>query len=478
MTLGRRSLVAGLAASALAWEARAALGSAGTLAGLRSRLKGRLILPGDDGYAAARRGASFSPAEDRHPAAIVQCADESDVARAIDAARTASLAIAVKSGGHDVLGECTADGGLVIDLGAMTRVDIDAAQQTATVQAGVRSGAFTAAAKPFGLAPVLGCNPGVGVAGLTLGGGLGWFLGTHGAACDNLIGADLVTADGRRLAVSARENPDLFWAIRGGGGNFGVATSLRCRLQPVTTVLAGVVGFRGDPGAFLRFYRDFMARAPDALAVELSISAGATPAILAICCWSGDLDEGQRVLAPLRAFDKPTVERIGPVAYGDFAGRAGGGAATGNLFWRGGSLDRLSDEAIGRLAEIAQAGPRNLSIGLGHYMHGRICAAPVGATPLVRQPGQLSYFLGAGWDAPAQAGAAMDAVTAAVAALRPVSSQAAYINYLSTDDESAVRAAYGAANYARLQRLKDRYDPANLFRLNRNVRPSFSRRTG
>jgi FAD/FMN-containing dehydrogenase len=471
MQTGRRNLMAGLAASALAGRARATA----PLDGLRSRLKGRLILPGDAVYDSARRGASFSPAEDRRPAAIVQCADASDVARAIDFARSASLAIAVKAGGHDVLGECVNDGGVVIDLGPMTGIDIDAANRTAVVQAGVRSGAFTAAAKPHGLAPVLGCNPAVGVAGLTLGGGLGWFLGTHGAACDNLIGADLVTADGRRLRLSERENPDLFWGVRGGGGNFGVVTSLRYRLQPITTVLAGVLGFRGDPAPFLRFYRDFMAAAPDALAVELSISAGRAPTILAICCWSGSLEEGQRILAPLRSFDKPTLERIGPMAYGDFAGRAGGGGAAGNLFWRGGSLDRLNDAAIGRLAEIAQAGPPNLSIGLGHYMHGQICAVPSGATPLVRRPGQLSYFIGTGWDAPAQAPASIEAVTSAMATLRPVSAQATYVNYLSSDAEDAVRAAYGEANYARLQRLKTRYDPGNLFHFNRNIRPTIRR---
>jgi hypothetical protein len=220
-----------------------------------------------------------------------------------------------------------------------------------------------------------------------------------------------------------------------------------------------------------------MARAPDPLAVELSISAGRLPAILAICCWSGSPDEGQRVLAPLRTFDTPTVERIGPVAYGDFAGRAGGGSPGGNLFWRGGSLDGLSDAAIGRLADIALAGPPNLSIGLGHYMHGRICDVPGEATPLARRRGQLSYFIGAGWDAPAQAPASMAAVTSAMAALRPVSSQAAYVNYLSSDAEDAVRAAYGEANYARLQGLKSRYDPDNLFHLNRNIRPAVRGRT-
>jgi FAD/FMN-containing dehydrogenase len=475
MQVERRSLVAGLAASALAGRARA---SVDTLDGLRSKLTGRLILPADPGYDAARRGASFSPAEDRRPAAIVQCASDDDVARAIGFARAGALAVSVRAGGHDVLGECANDGGVMIDLSAMKRIEIDAAGSVAQVQAGVRSGAFASAAKPYGLAPVLGCNPGVGVAGLTLGGGLGWFLGTRGAACDNLIGADLVTADGRRLRVSERENPDLFWGLRGGGGNFGVVTALRYRVHAVTTVTAGAIGFRGDLGAFLRFYRDLMAAAPDALAIELSISAGRTPAVVAICCWSGAQEEGERVLRSLRAFDKPSFERLGPVAYGDFAGRTGDGPAPGNLFWRGGSLDRLSDAAIDRLTEIAKAGPPGLSIGLGHYMHGQICKLPDSATPLVRRPGQLSYFIGAGWGVPAQAGAAMDSVTSAMAALGPPSSKATYINYLSSDSEAAVRAAYGPANYARLQRLKDRYDPANLFHLNRNVRPSSDHRTG
>jgi FAD/FMN-containing dehydrogenase len=470
MRFGRRGFLGGLAASSLAGRSHAA-NRPTALDALRSKLKGRLIVPGDEAYDGARRGASFGPTEDRRPLLIVQCAAEDDVARAIAFGRSALLPIAVKSGGHDVLGECTTDGGVVIDLSSLKRIEIDAANATARVQAGVRSGEFALAAKAHGLAPVLGCNPAVGVAGLTLGGGLGWLLGTLGAACDNLIGADVLTADGRRLHVSEREHPDLFWGLRGGGGNFGVVTSLEYRLHPVTTVLAGAVGFRGDVGAFLRLYREVMTAAPDGLAVELSISAGAPPGIVAICCWRGNPDEGREALARLLAFGATTFDTLRPVAFGDFAG-GGPAAPQGNLFWRGGSLDGLSDEAIGRLGELAQGGRPGLSIGLGHHMHGQVCAVADSATPLVRRRGQLSYFIGSGWRTPAQADAAIGSVTAAMESLRPLSTPAAYINSLSSDAEADVRGAYGEANYARLQRLKDRYDPTNLFHLNRNIRPS------
>jgi FAD/FMN-containing dehydrogenase len=474
MLFERRGVIAGMAASLSAAAAGASAAEPTAIQALRSQLKGGLILPGDAGYERARRGASFGPTEDRRPAAIVQCADEADVARAIAFARAAAAPIAVKSGGHDVLADCTAERGVVIDLSPLQRIAIDPATATARVGAGVRSAVFAAAAKPYGLAPALGCNPAVGVAGLTLGGGLGWLLGTRGAACDNLLSATLVTAEGRTLEVSAQSHPDLFWGLRGGGGNFGVVTELRFQLHPLDTVLAGAIGFSGDLAAFLRFYREVMAQAPDALAVELSLGSGPQPAIVAIVCASGDRDEANRALASLRSFGKPTFDTVQAIPYGLFAGPgpASGGGAQGGLYWRGGSLDRLSDEAIAALAAAAHAGPPNLSLGLGHYLHGAICRVSDGATPLRRRAGQLSYFIGAGWRDPAQGEASMAAVTAAMTALRPVSSAATYINYLSSDAEADVRAAYGPAAYGRLQRLKDRYDPENLFRLNRNVRPS------
>jgi FAD/FMN-containing dehydrogenase len=465
MRVSRRSIVA--AGPVLALASRAGRGAT-PMEALRSRLRGRLILPGEPGYDTARRGASFGPGEDRRPAAIAQCADADDVARAIDFARRSGLPIAVKSGGHDVLAACVAEGGMMVDLSGMTGVEIDAAARTARVQPGLRSGAFIGAAAAHDLTPVLGCNPAVGVAGLTLGGGLGWFVGRHGAACDHLLAADLVTADGARLSASAEHNRELFWALQGGGGNFGVVTSLTFRLQPGAQVMGGAVGFHGEPAAFLRFYRELMANAPRELTVELTLSGGRPATIVAICCWSGAREAGERALQAVTAFATPVFGRLGPTPLQAFAVIQ---PPSPGLVWRGGSLDGLSDEAITRMSAAVERAPPGVSLGLGHYMHGAACEVSDGATAFTRRPGQFCWFVGAGWRDPAQAGGGVAAVREAVATLTPASSPRAYVNYLSRDDEGAVRDAYGAPAYRRLQALKTRYDPDNVFHGNRNVRP-------
>jgi FAD/FMN-containing dehydrogenase len=472
MSMGRRSLLRAAALSFLVVCQRARAGIArSALAALRASLKGRLLGPADASFDEARRVASFNPTTDKRPSLIVQCASRDDVARAIEFARTASLEIAVKSGGHDVLGESVTSGGLMIDMSAMKEIVVDEKGTSAHVQAGVRSGEFSREAGRFDLAPVLGCNPVVGVAGLTLGGGLGWLLGTKGAACDNLIGADVVTADGRFLTTSRDENPDLFWALHGGGGNFGVVVDFQYRLHSLSKVLAGVVGFHADLGKFLTFYRDFMAQAPDALTVELNIMDNDPPLILAIVCWSGEAPEGEQVLKPLRFFEGVAFDHIREVSYGDATGPNSGGPLPRNLHWRGGTFDHLNDTIIDTLVESTKVAPAGWNIGLGHYMHGEICRITPDSTPLVRRAGQFSYFIGAGWGDGMNGTSVMRWVDLAFAAVRGLSSDAPYINYLSDDSEAAVRAAYGVGNYSRLQSLKKKYDPDNVFHLNRNIRP-------
>jgi len=472
MLMGRRSMLRAAALSFLVVCRRARAGIArSALEALRASLMGRLLGPADASFDEARRVASFNPTTDKRPLLIVQCASRDDVARAIEFARKASLEIAVKSGGHDVLGESVTSGGLMIDLSAMKEIVVDEKGTSARVQEGVRSGEFNREAGRFDLAPVLGCNPAVGVAGLTLGGGVGWLLGTNGAACDNLIGADVVTADGRFLTASRDENPDLFWALRGGGGNFGVVVNFQYRLHSLSKVLAGVVGFHADLGKFLTFYRDFMAHAPDALTVELNIMDGELPLILAIVCWSGEAQEGEQILRPLRSFEGMVFDHIREVSYGEATGPDSGGRLPRNLHWRGGTFDDLNEATIGALVEVAKIAPHGWNIGLGHYMHGEICRVSPHSTPLVRRAGQFSYFIGGGWDDGTNGASVMHWVDSAFAAVRGLSSEAPYINYLSDDSETAVRAAYGADNYSRLQSLKKKYDPDNVFHLNRNIRP-------
>jgi FAD/FMN-containing dehydrogenase len=316
MSISRRDFLAGVGV--------AAIGSAGRaepLARFRSTFKGSIIVPGDADYDRARAIASVNPRTDKRPRLIARCLNTDDVERTIGFARAQSLEMAVRAGGHDLLGASVCDGGIVIDLSRMKSIVVDREHRTARVEAGVRSGDLNAATSPYGLAAVLGCHPAVGVAGLTLGGGLGWFLGRFGAACDNLLAADVITADGKLRRASADQHADLFWALRGGGGNFGIVTALEYQLHPVDRVLGGLIAFRGDTASFLRFYRDFMKGAPDALAAEMSIVMLDQPTILCTVCWSGEPTEGEHVLRPLRAFGPPVADAIGSVSYAHLTDR-------------------------------------------------------------------------------------------------------------------------------------------------------------
>ena len=454
---------------------------------LRRAFKGELITAHDPGYDAARAVASFNPTTERHPQIIACCADQQDIIQAVQFARAHSLEAAVRSGGFDVLGACVCDG-MVVDLSRLKLVAVDDQNATARVQAGVRSAELGSAAEAHGLAAALGCHPAIGITGLTLGGGLGWLAGSFGASCDNLIRAEVITAEGRVLRASAAENPDLFWAIKGGGGNFGIISELELRLHPLGPVFGGVVAYRGDFAAFLRFYRDFMEDAPDELTVELNIRELGKPTLLATACWSGDPAEGERVLRPLRKYGPPTadamrvvslnhlIDRPGP----DFGRRLFGLEAAPPAppqgarrydYWRGGSLQRLSDEAAAQIASVILTAPPGWSIGLGHYLHGRASRVTREESPLPRKPGQFTYFLDVTWWNPELADAAIGWVNQSHAAMRRYSSTGTYIDYLSSSTVADVRASYGD-NYERLSALKRKYDPENFFHLNRNIRPS------
>jgi FAD/FMN-containing dehydrogenase len=451
----------------------------------RRTFQGSILQPGDPDYDRVRALSSVNPRTNKRPQLIAQCVSPDDVRRALDLARSRSWEIAVRAGGHDLLGASACDDGIVIDLSKMRSTAIDRDRMTAQVEAGVRAGDLTAAASRLGLAAVLGCHPDVGVAGLTLGGGLGWLLGRFGAACDNVESMDVVTADGAVRHSSAHENADLFWALRGGGGNFGIVTRLEYQLRPVDQVLGGPLAIKGDLAPFLRFYRDFMKDAPDGLTAEVTILMLDEPTLLCTPCWSGEIAEGERVLRPLRAFGPPVADAIAPASFAHLTDRPGPefGArvfgpppatappvATTYDYWKGGSLNPLTDGAIAQLLAPLATATRGMSIGLGHFMHGQICRVPSGATPLVRTPGQLTYFFDASWRNVARANEAMAWVDNAWSAMRPFWSAGTYVNYLSRDDQDAVRASYGP-NYQRLVELKRRYDPDNIFHLNRNIRP-------
>ena len=385
---------------------------------------------------------------------------------------------------------------MVIDVSRMKHIEIDTRAAIAHVGGGVSDRELDIATEPLGLAPVLACYPDLGTSGVTLGGGLGWLLGTHGAACDHLLGADIVCADGRLLRATAEENADLFWAIKGGGGNFGIATGLDLGLVRLGPVLCGAVVLRADVASFLSFYRDFMQNAPDALTVELMIVRIDAPLIVAAACWSGDPAEGERILRPLRTFAPALFDSIRRVPYAHLMDSPGvlalvraalaavvehpalvmkavgsiGRLHPQNFLWRGGSLDGLDKSTIDQFEAVVQSAPQGGSVGLGHYMHGEICRIGSDTSSFVRQPGQFTYFISARWNDRLQSDQNMQWVMASYSQMRRLSTGATYVNYLSDESEIAVRESYGE-NYPRLQSVKRAYDPANVFHLNRNIRP-------
>ena len=457
---------------------------------LRASIKGQLILPDDSAFDSARRVWAHNPITDKRPSVIVRCADADDVAKAVRFARAQSLEVAVRSGGHDILGASVCDKGLVVDLSRMNAVTVDPVRRMATVQPGAVSGRLSRAGAANDMAPVLGCNPAVGVGGLMLGGGLGFFLGAHGAACDNLLAADIVTADGERVTASEIENADLFWAIRGGGGNFGVATRFDVALHETASVLGGVMAFRTkDLAAFLRAYRDIMARAADPLVVELSIFPERDViGIWALTCWSGVPREGEAAIAALRAASTLTADTVETVPLRGLFGRmpkrepstAREASATASprpdvgptdIYWRGGTVAKLSDDVIREMASAIDRAPRGWQLGIGHYMHGAVCRVATEATPLIRREGQAMYFLSASWDERGDAVAPMRWVDDSWTSIESVSRTPTYVNYLSVGTPEAVRATYGP-HYDRLASIKRRYDPENVFHLNRNIRPA------
>jgi len=490
--LGEASLIAStLVFSPRFGRGSGALDSGHPFAELEVELDGDLLLPSSSRYDELRRVASFNPLTDRHPAAIACCASEADVARCVVFARERGLEIAVRSGGHDILGASVCEGGLLIDVSPMKSTQVDPRARSLRCGAGLRAGEIDHATQPFGLAATLGCNPVVGISGLTLGGGIGWFAGKHGATCDNLIRASIVGADGQVRLASRDENPDLFWALQGGGGNFGIASSLEFRLHPVSQVLGGLLAYPiGRLREVLRVYRDLLADCPDELTVEISIQALAEPLIMAVVCHAGDPVAGERVLRPLRRL-APVGDTVDLVDYARLTDRPGAlfalqsmgllgalkmvprsfGAPPEYGHWRGASLPRLSDAAIDDFADAIAAAPPRWSIGIGHYLHGAICRRPAEETPLLRPPGRFTFFFSADWSEPYEAEDAMAWVDTSWQRLAAHGSAASYVNYLSDGSPGAVRAAYGE-HYVRLVQIKRAQDPENVFHLNRNILPA------
>ena len=435
-------------------------------------LSGRLLRPGNEGYDAAR--AVFNAMIDRRPALIIRPADAEDVRRAVDFAREHGFALAVKGGGHNVAGTAVCDGGLMLDLSAMRTVSVDPARRIAVADPGLLLGDLDRATQAHGLATPLGVVSVTGIAGLTLGGGLGWLNGKHGLACDNLLAADVVTADGELRQASNDENPDLYWAIRGGSGNFGVVTSFTYRLHPVGPVLAGGLAFPPERAReALRFYHEFTADCPEELSTTagLGMDAVGRPTVAVGACWSGPLDAGERALRPLRAFG-PVEDGIAPMAYGALQAANDAGFPPGRRhYWKSSWLIDLGEDAVDVLLRFAAEKP-STATGIGlQRMHGAAARVDPAATAFPHRRAQHELLILAQWDDPAESDRHVGWARAFFEAIRPFAARGVYVNDLGGEGADRVREAYGA-NYGRLAAVKAKYDPTNFFRLNQNIQPA------
>jgi FAD/FMN-containing dehydrogenase len=437
-------------------------------------VRGEVLTPGDPGYDAARR--VWNGLIDKRPAIIVRCADAADVIASVTFARTHDLLLAVRGGGHSAAGAGVCDGGIVVDLSQMRGVRVDPVARTACADGGATWGDFDHATQAFGLATTGGVLSTTGIGGLTLGGGIGWLMRKHGLACDNLLSVDVVTADGRFLTASATEHPDLFWGVRGGGGNFGVATSFEYRLHPVGQVLAGVVVHPVENAlAVHRFFREFTATAPEEVTTYAFHTSfpelGPVAAIAA--CYAGPVATGEAVLGPLRAFGPPLVDTFGLVPYNQWQTLFDAQFPHGNLaYWKASYLRAIDDDAFAVLgAKFAEA-PSSACICVVEHMGGAIGRVGEDETAIAHRKTSYNFNVAAiGFEAPTTA-AHVAWVRGCWAAMQPFADTGVYLNYLLDEGEDRIKAAYGDANHARLVALKTTYDPTNLFRVNQNITPA------
>src|SRR6266545_4272388 len=445
------------------------------VAELAAQVSGSVLPPEDLGYDAAR--AVHNGLVDRRPALIVRCRTTNDVIAALAFARRAHLEVSVRGGGHNVAGRAVTDGGVMIDLAEMKAIAIDPEQATATAEGGVVWGELNEAAAEHGLAVTGGAVSGTGIAGYTLGGGLGWLMAKYGLAADNLLAVELVTAEGDVLHVDAASHPDLFWALRGGGGNFGVATSFTYRLHPVRTVVGGLIAHPIDAAPeLLRFYRDAVADASDDLTVFAGLvhapdGSGAQLAALVVF-HTGDAADAERELEPFKTWGPPLMAEVGPMPYPVMNTILDAGFPAGSLnYWLSSFTRGLPDELIDITVERFATVPSPMTAILLEHFHGAVTRVGVTETAVPHRDQGWNLLIPSVWTNPADSELNIGWSRETFAAMRPHFSSGRWLNYLGDDQaEDAISAAYGP-NYARLREVKRRYDPDNVFHLNHNIVP-------
>ncbi|MGW0546250.1 FAD-binding oxidoreductase [Streptomyces altiplanensis] len=448
---------------------------------LRERVRGTVVTPEDEGYDEARR--VNNAMIDRRPAAVVRCANAGDVMAAVGFARENGLDLAVRGGGHSVPGFGTCDGGVVADLSRMRGVRVDPVRRTARAEGGATWGDFNAAAHAFGLATTGGIISTTGVGGLTLGGGIGHLARGLGLSCDNLLSADVVTADGRLLVVSEKEHDDLFWALRGGGGNFGAVTSFEFRLAPVGDIYGGPILYElEDAATVLRGFRELIAEAPEELGVfpafQIAPPLPFIPEnrhgdtfILLVTCWAGPLDQGQRALQPFHDLAPVVAEHVGPMPYPALNSAFDALVPPGlQHYWKANFVTELSDAAIEAHLEYGPRVPAVNSTVHIYPVNGACHRVAPHETAFAYRDASFATVIAGMWPDPADNEANTAWVRDYYRATAPHSEEGGYINFMAGDDQGRIRANY-RGNYDRLVEVKKAYDPENLFHLNQNITP-------
>jgi FAD/FMN-containing dehydrogenase len=443
---------------------------------LGATFTGQLLQPADAGYDEARK--VHNGLVNKRPALIARCGGVADVVDAVKLARKLGLEVAVRGGGHNVAGRATVDGGLMVDLSPMKGIAIDAKARTARVQGGVTWAELNRETQLYGLAVTGGVVSSTGVAGLTLGGGLGWLMGKHGMALDNLRAVELVTAEGRVVRASGEDEPDLFWAVRGGGGNFGVVTSFEFQLHPVgPTITGGLVAHPFErAGDVLRYFREVTKSLPDEFTVFGGLihapdgSGAKLAAMVAAHC--GPIAVGEAAVRPLKQFGPPAMDAMGPMPYCQLNGMLDAAYPKGALnYWKSSFLAQLSDEAIDKMIECFARCPTPMGQMLLEHFHGAATRVKVGDTAFPHRSVGYNLLVLCEWMDPAMTDQCIAWARETYAAMQPFMASGRYVNYMGDDEAGdAAAAAYGA-NYKRLQQLKAKYDPGNFFHMNQNIRP-------
>jgi FAD/FMN-containing dehydrogenase len=449
---------------------------------LRSRTKGRIVLPGDPNYDEVRK--IWNAMIDRRPAVIVQCAGADDVPPAISFARENGLEISIRGAGHNIAGNALCDNGLMIDFSNMRNVRVDAAKRRAYVEPGATLADFDAAVQKQGLATPVGINSTTGISGLTLGGGFGWLTGKYGMTIDNLISADVITADGKKLRASENENADLFWALRGGGGNFGVVTRYEFKLHPVgPEILAGLLVFPFKQAKqVLTQYREFIKSVPEDLSVWAVFRQappllflpkdvhGKEVVVLAVF-YAGDVTQGKELIEPLRRFGDPHGEHIGAQPYTEWQKAFDALLTPGaRNYWKSHNLTVLSNGVLDTVIDFAGRMPSpqcEIFIGL---LAGAANRVPADSTAYAHRDAKFVLNVHARWDQAADDKRCISWAREFFESSAPYASGSVYVNFMTGDEGDRITSAYGA-NYHRLVQIKRRYDPENIFHLNQNIKP-------